>query len=162
QWIDVGLPDERALRLAGEAASHLAASGGRASAHGDVPAAANLLQRALVLLPPNAPQRTDVQLFLGATLLEQGQLEDADEHLEDAEESARQTGSRVIELSAQIMRLVIGVQRDPAVDFEAVVASCEAAIGELEQLHADAALTGAWRVLTMIHIFRSDTEKTGI
>ena len=61
------------------------------------------------------------------------------------------------------MRLVIGVQRDPAVDFEAAVAFCNAAIGELEELQADdAALAGAWRVLTMIHIYRSDTEKTGI
>jgi len=162
QRIEVGLPDERAMRLAGEAAGRLAASGGRASARGDVPAAANLLQRALALLPPNAPQRTDVQLFLGATLLEQGRLADADEHLADAEESARETGSRVIELSAQIMRLVIGVQRDPAVDFDAAVALCDAAIGELEQLHADAALAGAWRVLTMIHIYRSDAEKAGI
>src|SRR5262249_30080767 len=119
--IDVGLPDERALRLAGEAAGRLAASGGRASARGDLPAAANLLQRALALLPPDAPQRTDVQLFLGATLLEQGQLADADEHLADAEERARRAGLRASELSVQVMRLVIGIQRDPAVDFEAVV-----------------------------------------
>jgi tetratricopeptide (TPR) repeat protein len=162
QRIEVGLPDERAMRLAGEAAGRLAASGGRASARGDIPAAANLLQRALALLPPTAPQRTDVQVFFGATLLEQGRLVDADEHLAEAEESARATGSRASELSAQIMRLVISVQRDPAVDFDAVVAMCDAAIGELEQLHADAALAGAWRVLTMIHIFRSDTEKAGI
>ena len=79
-------------------------------------------QRALALLPPDAPQRADVQLLLGATLLEQGQFEEADRQLAEAEAGARETGSRVIELSAQVTRTVIGVQRDPSVDFAAAVA----------------------------------------
>ncbi len=81
------------MRLAGEAAGRLAASGVRASARGFLPAAANLLERALALRPPSAPQRPDMQMFLGATLLEQGRFDEADRHLALAEEAARQTGS---------------------------------------------------------------------
>ena len=61
QRIEVGLPDARAMALAGEAAGRLTACGARASARGDVPAAANLLSRALAILPPGAPHRADLR-----------------------------------------------------------------------------------------------------
>src|SRR5262249_5973640 len=105
-------------------------------------------------------RRPDVQMLLGATLLEQGRFADADRELAEAEVAAVQSGSRVVELSAQVARTVIAAQRDAAAfDVAAAVASTEAAIGELELLGADAALAGASRVLFMLHLRRADSEK---
>jgi class 3 adenylate cyclase/tetratricopeptide (TPR) repeat protein len=163
EHIDVALPDERAFRIAGEAAGHLTSSGARASARGDLPAAANLLTRALALLPPGVPQRPDVQLLLGATLLELARWEEADRELAAAEAGASETGSRVTELSAQIARSLIRLQTNPpGFDFEAAVESANAAIVELERLEADQALVGAWRVLFIVHLFRADTVNAEI
>ena len=51
RWVvELGPADERAISLAARAAASLAASGKRAYARGDGPAAANLLERSIALL----------------------------------------------------------------------------------------------------------------
>jgi class 3 adenylate cyclase/tetratricopeptide (TPR) repeat protein len=158
EHIGVALPDERAFRIAGEAAGHLTASGARASARGDLPAAANLLERALTLLPPGVPQRPDVQLLFGATRLEQAHWDEAERVLEEAEAGARETGSRVTELSAQIALSFVRLQKHvPGFDFDATVTAVNGAIAELEALDAHQALVAAWRVLFIVHLFRADS-----
>jgi class 3 adenylate cyclase len=160
QWVAVALPDERALRLAGEAAGRLAGAGARASGRGDLPAAANLLERSLALLPPDARERPDVQMFLGATLLEQGRTEDAETQLAEAEAGAEAWDLRAVELSAQVTRMMIRLYRDPVgFDFDGAIPAAEAAIAELERLDAWTAIAGVWRVLYIMHLFRADTER---
>ncbi len=65
-------------RLAGEAAQRLGSAGRRALARGDMPAAVNLLERAISLLPEDDPTRSDLSLKLGIALAETGELQRAD------------------------------------------------------------------------------------
>jgi class 3 adenylate cyclase/tetratricopeptide (TPR) repeat protein len=69
------------LALARRAAAHLHHAGRRASARGDVAAARNLLERALVLAPENGPDRAAITVDLTERLIDTGELARADELL---------------------------------------------------------------------------------
>src|SRR2546428_13945789 len=90
--VDISLAGDRMRGLAAEAAGHLVASGARASARGDVPAAAALLERALGLMPVGAPQRTQAETLFGATLLEVVRLAEAAQQSEEVVPAARHVG----------------------------------------------------------------------
>jgi class 3 adenylate cyclase len=75
RWLaELGPPGERAQALAERAAERLAASGSRAYARGDTPAAANLLERAAALLPSDDRRRLNLLPSLGRALTEVGQM----------------------------------------------------------------------------------------
>lgn len=71
---ELGAAGERGRLLAERAAERLAAAGLRARARGDMPAAANLLSRALDLLPPADAARGELLPVLHEALLESGAL----------------------------------------------------------------------------------------
>ena len=157
--VDIGIADERMRALAAEAAGHLIASGARASARGDVRAAAGLLERALGLMPAGTPRRAEAQTLLGATLMEAGRLPEAERQLAEAEAVARQSGDRVAEISATVTRIVVQLSLDPrGFDLDAAAASVQKLIPELEERGADAALAAAWRVLIMVSMYRADSR----
>jgi class 3 adenylate cyclase/pSer/pThr/pTyr-binding forkhead associated (FHA) protein len=81
--------DGQERRLAQRAADHLAGSGSRALARGDMPAAVNLLERAVSLLPDEDPRRPDLLLKLGIALAETGELGRADALLSERIRQAR-------------------------------------------------------------------------
>jgi DNA-binding SARP family transcriptional activator len=65
---ELALPDRAALKVADDAGRRLAAAGLRAWNRHDAPAAANLLGRALALLPPSAHDRPQLLCELGLVL----------------------------------------------------------------------------------------------
>jgi predicted ATPase len=71
---ELGAAGERGRWLAERAAQRLAAAGLRARARGDMPASANLLSRALDLLPPEDAARSELLPALQEALLESGAL----------------------------------------------------------------------------------------
>jgi len=71
--VQLGPPGERARGLAEHAARRLAASGRRAFARGDMPASANLLERAADLLPRGNRLRLELLPVLGRALIEGGE-----------------------------------------------------------------------------------------
>ena len=75
--------DARAARTGERAAERLGRGGGRALARGDMPAAVNLLERALALVADEGAQRADLSLKLGIALTEVGELDRADSLLAD-------------------------------------------------------------------------------
>ena len=81
---DLGRPGGGAHALAVRAAGYLAASGRRAYARGDMPAVANLLERAAALLAPDDPRRLHVLPSLGRALMEAGEMQRAESVLEEA------------------------------------------------------------------------------
>jgi class 3 adenylate cyclase/tetratricopeptide (TPR) repeat protein len=83
-------------RLADAAGARLVAAGSRASLRGDLPAAANLLTRAVKLLPPLDARRLEALPELGLALIETGALGTAKSVLREADELARDAGNEVI------------------------------------------------------------------
>jgi predicted ATPase len=83
--IALGLPDDRSAALATRAATRLEASGRRARARSDLPAAIGLLERVSRLLPVDDPRTTPLLAELGAAMIECGRLADAGRVLDEAE-----------------------------------------------------------------------------
>jgi DNA-binding SARP family transcriptional activator len=106
-------PQERAL--AAQAAERLAAAGRGALARGDLPAGARLLERAVMLLPPEDSARSALLPTLGLALLESGRLADADRILGEAIERASAGNNPRLEararLEQQFVRLQAGSSR---------------------------------------------------
>jgi class 3 adenylate cyclase/tetratricopeptide (TPR) repeat protein len=103
RWLaELGPLDDRALHLAGRAATRLASSGRRANARGDAPAAANLLERATALLPPDHPERLALLPLLGRALRNTAQMTRAEAVLVEAVELARAADDDVAAATATL------------------------------------------------------------
>ena len=90
RWVvELGPADERAISLAARAATSLAASGKRAYARGDGPAAANLLERSIALLTVDDPLRLQLMPSLGRAHRDAANMERAEAVLTEALERAR-------------------------------------------------------------------------
>jgi len=149
--IELGLVDEHALAVGGEAAKRLASAGRRAFVRGDMNAAANLLLRATSPLPPQDPKRLALFPDLGEALMQLGKFEQAASLLEDAVATAELAGEATLAANArlvlQFVRLLSG-ETDGWTD-EATRAA-EAAIVLCEQEGDDLGLARACRVLAWI------------
>jgi class 3 adenylate cyclase/tetratricopeptide (TPR) repeat protein len=145
----LGMIDEE---LARRAASCLAAAGRRADARGDAHAAANLLGRAVALMPKSSLEALELLLLLAGALDALGEHARADMLLNQAAEGARASGERALELRAtlQAQRQRFWLEPEGAVD--ALRSSAEAAIPELERLADDRGLAFAWNALHQVHV----------
>lgn len=143
---ELGRPGERAQALAARAAELLSASGRRAYARGDMPAAANLLERASVLLSTDDGRRLRLLPHLGRALTESGRLEQAHSVLAEAVESGRTTGDGgvVADATAALCHLRFLITPNE-VDSEAMAREVADAVSSLEELGDEATLA---RVLT--------------
>jgi class 3 adenylate cyclase/tetratricopeptide (TPR) repeat protein len=107
-------PGASGRRLARRAAERLGAAARKALARGDLPAAVNLLDRVLALLPADAESRPEFLLELGVALIDTGEFARAGAVLEEAMVSARSAGERCLVLHADIERRFLALQTDPA------------------------------------------------
>lgn len=112
-WDELSLaaPEARA-DLAARAAGLLEAAGSRASARGDLPAAAGLLRRAAALLQADGAGRARVQVELGTVLLEAGRLDESAEALAVADAAAG-TDARV-RAHVTVNRALLALQQGSA------------------------------------------------
>ena len=97
RWVvELGPADERAISLAARAADSLAASGKRAYARGDGPAAAKLLERSIALLAVDDPVRLRLMPLLGRAHRDAANMERAEAVLTEALERARALDEPVV------------------------------------------------------------------
>jgi class 3 adenylate cyclase/tetratricopeptide (TPR) repeat protein len=148
---ELGPLDEHGTELGVRAAGRLASAGRRAFARGDMPAAANLLQRAAALLPPGSPDRPVLQTEAGEALAEAGELTAADEVLGEAIDGAAALGDPSIETTARIVRQYLHYSTEGDEPEAQVIAEVNAAIRILEASGDHRGLTRAWRLLTNVH-----------
>jgi class 3 adenylate cyclase/tetratricopeptide (TPR) repeat protein len=88
---ELGKSDEKTAELGAQAVEKLASAGNRAFARADMPAAANLLGRAVKLLPIRDPQRTVLSLTYSDALIEIGELKEAGSVIEQVQKVAKVT-----------------------------------------------------------------------
>jgi hypothetical protein len=122
---ELGPVGDRDVTLARQAARRLAGAGRRALARGDMPAAVNLLERAVSLLPSGDPEHPDLLLKLGIALAESGELGRADALLSERIREGRRGvpflsyrdgagKQQIFDLDATVSRVRIG--RKPSND----------------------------------------------
>jgi class 3 adenylate cyclase/tetratricopeptide (TPR) repeat protein len=147
--MELGPADERARRLANEAAKRLSAAGRRAGSRGDPAGAAKLLSRALALEPSEAEGRASLLHDLGAALVDLGEFGRGDALLAESIEVATQAGDRRIEWLARVERATVGQAIAPH-DWGPQRTRAEAteAIEVFEALHDDLGLARAFRALS--------------
>ena len=104
---ELGPVDEDGRRLAQRAGTKLAAAGRRAFAREDMPAAANLLRRAVELLPEEAPERLALLPDLGEALTQSGEFPWAQLFLDEAVERAGARGDEAAAADARFARLLM-------------------------------------------------------
>jgi class 3 adenylate cyclase/tetratricopeptide (TPR) repeat protein len=142
---ELGTVSERDRVQATRASELLGSAGGRALSRGDMPAAVDLLSRAVLLRPEGDDRRLTLLPELGAALREAGELTRADEVLSEALEAGRSTGNRQGELAALIERAVLRLASEPEDDAD--LKEVEASIPALEELGDDRALAAAWSLI---------------
>jgi tetratricopeptide (TPR) repeat protein len=151
---DLGPLDDHGRELAARAAGHLASAGRRAFARADMPAAANLLRRAVTLLPTDDRTRLELLPDLGEALMDTGEFAWAETFLDEAVEAARAIGDARLEAGAVLTRLY--VRHHTVEDLETWREEVEReATRSIERLEGDdtahAELAKAWRILAFVH-----------
>jgi tetratricopeptide (TPR) repeat protein len=101
---ELGPLDDHGRELGQRASDRLAAAGRRAMSRGDMPAAANLLRRASLLIPESAG-RVELQIDLGEALSELGSFADADAVLDEAHASAQRMSDQRLAAKTRVARL---------------------------------------------------------
>jgi class 3 adenylate cyclase len=139
---------EDAAGLARRAGEHLAAAGERAARRGDHVATANLLGRALDLLPPDEDLRFAVVPFLATSLLESGKLDAADSLLSAAATGARERGLEAVALAVEIEWERLRSTTDPDWSTDAAIALVQRALPTLEAARDERALAQAWSLVS--------------
>ena len=148
---ELGPLDDHAHRVGVRASTLLGASGRRALARGDMPAAANLLRRASGLLPRTDPRRLHLLPDLGEVLLELGEFQEAEALLSEAILEGARAGDRRLETEATLVRLAVRFAGSPDSLGPSVVRDVERALAESEKLGDHRGIAKAYRLLGTIH-----------
>ncbi len=157
---DLGPLDEAGIVLGIRASERLGSAGHRAFGRGDMPAAANLLERAATLLPEDHEARPELLLRLGEARMEMGDYEAANTWLDAAVQTAAARGSEGLETSARLTRLLFRHLTDPALVEGDVEAQVRQAIDLLERAGDQAGLVTAWRFITNLRIAAAQWAET--
>ena len=146
----LGPLDEHGRGLGAEAAGRLAGAGRRAFSRGDMPAAGNLLRRAVMLLPEGDPARIELLPDLGEALAEVGEFPWAEVFLEEAIQSGGDDS--LASAAAELLLLRVKGQVGEAERWsERLVEAATRAISRFEDHGDDAKLATAWRLLAWAH-----------
>ena len=138
---ELGPLGDQDAALARQAALRLAGAGRRALARGDMPAAVNLLERSVSLLPSSDPEHPDLLLKLGIALAESGEVGRADALLSERIREERRGlpflsyrdgagKQQIFDLDAAVSRVRIGRKpsNDIPLEWDAEVSRTHASI----------------------------------
>jgi class 3 adenylate cyclase/tetratricopeptide (TPR) repeat protein len=156
--VELGPPGERAQGLAVQAAERLSASGRRAYARADTPAAVNLLERASALLPQDDRGRLSLLPSLGRALMESGELERSDAVLSGAVESARAAGEQLAAADAAVALAYLRAHTRPDLSDAEVARELEGVVHVLRELDDEAGLARALGLAGQLRHWRGEAE----
>jgi class 3 adenylate cyclase/tetratricopeptide (TPR) repeat protein len=149
---ELGPLDDHGRALGADGAGRLASAGRRAFARGDVPAAANLLSRAVALLPEEETERLELLPDYGEALLQVGRFEEARDTLEGAIALADGAGAAHAKAHASLVRLLVELRAgDPASWREEAAETIAEAMAVFQESGDHAGLAKSWRLLAWTH-----------
>ena len=149
---ELGPLDEHGQELGARAAARLFSAGGRAFARGDMPAAANLLRRAVALLPAESRDRLARLPDLAEAMMAIGEFAWAETFLDEAIETAESAGEDGLVASARLLRLrVRSHSADPEDWIQQIVVEADRGLPVLEAAGDHVELARALRMLAWAH-----------
>ena len=146
QRAELGPVGGRGEMLRERASRRLASAGDRASLRGDLPAAANLLERAAALAASGGAERSEILGRLAGSLLRLGQLEEAEALFTQARDEAAAAGDELRGLRAEIGREFALLRLAPDGRVDAIGSLTRRAIPVFEAAGDEFGLTRAWRL----------------
>ncbi len=147
---ELGPSDEHTTALALRASLRLASAGAKATARGDMPAAANLLERAMALRPERDVVRLELAVELAEAFRITGQFQRAATVVTAALEGARTVGDPRLLISLRLAELLL--ERSTRPDWaEMAMRDVGRAIEIFEQAGDHLGLVRAWRMLGTLH-----------
>jgi class 3 adenylate cyclase/tetratricopeptide (TPR) repeat protein len=149
---ELGPLDPEVVEVGRRAGRRLAAAGRRALARGDVAAAANLLGRAVALVPADEPERLEWRIDLGGALREANQLQRAIGVLDDAIRSARSSGDARLQSRAVVERVAVDMYLETPGWADRARQAATRMIPLLEALGDQQGLAKAWRMMSWAHL----------
>jgi tetratricopeptide (TPR) repeat protein len=157
--VDLGPARERAGALGERAAQRLAATGERAYARGDMPAAVNLLSRAAALLPAHDHRRLELLAEVAFALVETGDFDRLNAVAQELRTVAIETGDVGLQADAAMVDLWVRLFTSP--DAWAADAEREAtrAIATFRGLGDDRGLARAWSLLGLVQMMNVDLAR---
>jgi class 3 adenylate cyclase/tetratricopeptide (TPR) repeat protein len=138
--------------VAERAAERLAHAGTRAYDRGDLPAARNLLERAVALLPAGHSIRLQALPLLGMALSGAGDLLGAQAVLAQALDEARAAANPAAEASAWALGAVVGMQSLGSVDMEDIRREAQERAAAIEALDDPRALVALRRLQLVLEL----------
>ena len=148
---ELGPLDDHGQELGRRAAARLSSAGRRAFARGDMPAAANLLRRAAMVLPERDPTRLELIPDLGEALLEVGEFPWAELFLEEAIDSRRDEDGLVAALSELLLLRLKAIAGSAERWSERLVEEASQMLERSGGAEDDAMLATLWRLLAWAH-----------
>jgi class 3 adenylate cyclase/tetratricopeptide (TPR) repeat protein len=143
---ELGPVDAHGRQVAAAAAAQLAAAGHLATGRGDLPAAANLLERAIALLPPGDRTRLELLTDLGEVLILNVETERAQRVLDEVMAAAERTGDRGLAAHASLGKLELRLD-SPDRGPDRYRADVQQVLSLLEDLGDEQGQSRAWRLL---------------
>jgi len=140
--------DDHTRSLGERAGELLTTAGSRALARDDVPAAVNLLERGVALLPRTSAARGFMLLELAIAHMRSGAFAAAEGALEEALALARAEGDRRLELRTVIEREFFRMFTNAEAPAEQMTRVAEEAIPALEALGDHGGVARAWHLLS--------------
>ena len=156
--VELGPETGRSRELASRAGRQLARSGKRAYERGDLAAAADLLGRAVMLLPARDSDRLPLLPMLGRALTDNGEWERARALLAEAMEQGRQRGELAIAADASVADLYLWLHSDPQANHAAMRPTLEEAIRVFESTDDLGGLANALYLLGQMRFWGGDAQ----
>jgi tetratricopeptide (TPR) repeat protein len=149
---ELGPLDAHGHALGADGARRLAAAGRRAFARGDVPAAANLLGRAVGLLPELDPVALGLRSEHGEALLQLGRFQEAETVLNDTVRQGEEVRAVEAVAHASLVRLLVRLRTGDDEGWRDEAAATIAESMAVFEEHGDqAGLAKGWRLLAWSH-----------
>jgi class 3 adenylate cyclase/tetratricopeptide (TPR) repeat protein len=149
---ELGPLDDHGRELGARASERLSSAGRRAFQRGDMPAAANLLRRAVAPLPERDPARVELLPDLGEALLEVGEFPWAEVFLEEAIEARHDDDDGLAPALAELFLLRLKAQAGSAERWsERLVQEASRMLERSSGEGEDAMLATIWRLLAWAH-----------
>jgi tetratricopeptide (TPR) repeat protein len=158
---ELGPVNEQTVALGRRAAQPLASAGRRAFARGDMPAAVNLLSRAVSLAPPDDPHRVGLLPDLAFALMQTGDFARMQSVLEDLKPAAAAAGDPGLQANAVIVDLWIRLFTHPEGWADEAHREATRAISIFEGQGNERGLAKGWSLLGLFHMMKGRFATAG-
>jgi predicted ATPase/DNA-binding SARP family transcriptional activator len=144
--------------LAARAAARLEVAGRRAVGRCDLPAAVNLLTRAIALLPEGSPAHAALLPELGAALIDAGDFGQADRVLTEARQTAESLGDEQLATHALVHQLVLRLLQATTAASAEAAAMVDRVLPVFARAGDELGLGRARRLEAWVHWIHGDTR----